>query len=69
MQTDRNLPRPIAESYWVEPGRFLAGEYPAHSDDWQARKRIDSLIEAGFDTLIDLTEDGEIYPYQGLLSV
>lgn len=55
--------RPIPESYWVEPGRFLAGEYPSHFDGEGTRRRIDALIEAGFDTFIDLTRPEEIPPY------
>jgi hypothetical protein len=68
MPTDQNPRRPISESYWVQPGRFLAGEYPGHFNDWQARRRIDSLIEAGFNMFIDLTQEGEIYPYQDMLN-
>ena len=59
--------RPIAESYWVEAGRFLAGEYPGHFDPEQARRRLEALIEAGFDTFIDLTRQGEVYPYSKIL--
>jgi len=59
--------RPIPESYWVEPGRLLAGEYPAHFDSESARKRIDSLIEAGFDTFIDLTKPNETIAYARIL--
>ena len=54
---------PIPESYWVEPGRLLAGEYPGHFDGERTRKRIASLLEAGFDTFIDLTRSAEILPY------
>jgi len=59
--------RPISESYWVEPGRFLAGEYPAKYDPEQTRKRIDALLAAGFDTFIDLTQPGETFPYSEIL--
>jgi len=59
--------RPILESYWVEPGRLLAGEYPGHYDGELARKRIDALIEAGFDTFIDLTKPDESSPYFRIL--
>lgn len=62
-----NTNRPIAESYWVEPGRLLAGEYPGRYDEEITRKRIDALIEAGFDTFIDLTEPNETSPYFGIL--
>lgn len=61
------VPRPIPESYWVEPGRLLAGEYPGYFDGELTRKRIDALIEAGFDTFIDLTKPGETSPYLNIL--
>lgn len=59
--------RPIPESYWVEPGRFLAGEYPGSFDEEQTRRRLDALIEAGFDTFIDLTRENENTPYSRIL--
>jgi polymorphic toxin system DSP-PTPase phosphatase-like protein len=62
-----NDKRPITESYWVEPGRFLAGEYPGHFDSEQARRRLDALIESGFDTFIDLTRQHEVHPYAKIL--
>ena len=62
-----NIPRPMIESYWVEPGRLLAGEYPGHYYDELARRRIDALIQAGFDTFIDLTQQGELHPYSEIL--
>ena len=55
--------RPIPESYWVEPGRLLAGEYPGQFDGELTRKRVAALLEAGFDTFIDLTRPDEILPY------
>lgn len=55
--------RPISESYWVLPGRLLAGEYPAQYQEERTRQRIDALIEAGFDMFIDLTQPGETWPY------
>jgi hypothetical protein len=60
-------PRPISESYWVEPGRLLAGEYPGGHDEERTRKRVDALLEAGFDTFIDLTRPNEIAPYAVIL--
>ncbi len=59
--------RPISESYWVEEGCFLAGEYPGRFDAEQARKRIDALIEAGFNAFIDLTRENETIPYVHIL--
>jgi hypothetical protein len=57
------LNRPITESYWVEPGRFLAGEYPGTFDAETTRQRIDALLEAGFNSFIDLTKPNETVPY------
>ena len=62
-----NPNRPISESYWVEPGRLLAGEYPGDYDDEQARKRIAALVKAGFNTFIDLTKANEMSPYLNIL--
>jgi hypothetical protein len=59
---------PIDESYWVEPGRFLAGEYPGHFDPERARRRLDALLGAGLDTFIDLTKPEELHPYGKILS-
>ncbi|MGE5375779.1 MAG: fused DSP-PTPase phosphatase/NAD kinase-like protein [Bacteroidota bacterium] len=61
------IPRPIPESYWVEPGRLLAGEYPGHFDEQKARRRVDAFLEAGLDTFIDLTTPGEVSPYSEIL--
>jgi len=60
--------RPIPESYWVEEGCFLAGEYPGRFDVEQTRKRLDALIEAGFNTFIDLTKENETTPYLRILN-
>src|SRR5688572_2465609 len=59
--------RPVAESYWVEPDRLLAGEYPARFEGELTRKRIDALIEAGFNTFIDLTRPHETIAYLPVL--
>lgn len=59
--------RPLPESYWVEPGRLLAGEYPAQFEGELTRKRVDALIDAGFDTFIDLTRPNETVAYMRIL--
>jgi len=55
--------KPIPESYWVEPGSFLAGEYPSRMDPLVRKQRLTALLRAGFDTYIDLTRPGEREPY------
>jgi len=61
------LKRPLPESYWVEPDRLLAGEYPANYNMEITRRRLDVLLEAGIDTFIDLTKPNETVPYARLL--
>ncbi len=58
------MDRPLANTYWVIPQRILAGEYPGHEHDTEARARLQRLHEAGIDSFIDLTEDGELPPYR-----
>lgn len=55
--------RPIPESYWVEPNHFLAGEYPGHRPDQQLNQRIDSFLDFGINTFINLTDPNELPSY------
>ena len=54
---------PIPNSYWVVPGRFAAGEYPGAMDPAEAANKLRTLLDAGIDHFIDLTEPGELAPY------
>ena len=62
-----NEERPIPESYWVEPNKLLAGEYPGLYTAESTRQRVDTLLEAGFNTFIDLTRPNETIPYFRIL--
>ena len=56
--------RPIPNSYWVQPGRFTAGEYPGAPEPDDAATKLRVLLEAGVDHFIDLTETKEpLEPY------
>jgi protein-tyrosine phosphatase len=56
--------RPHSNTYWVQPGRLLAGEYPgAHSGE-AAITKLRCYLDAGIDYFIDLTEAGELEPYE-----
>ncbi len=58
---------PVDHSYWVSPGRFMAGSYPGSLDGDVARPKLRSLLDAGITTFIDLTEAGELEPYSDVL--
>lgn len=67
--TFENIEKPNVESYWVVPGKFLAGEFPGDFDENYARIKIKSLIETGVSAFIDITEEDEgLLPYNHLLS-
>jgi protein-tyrosine phosphatase len=59
---------PIENSYWVVPGRFLAGEYPRGEDEASSRVKINALIRSGITVFIDLTDGNDnLLPYSHLL--
>jgi hypothetical protein len=61
------MDRPLPNTYWVLPGRLLAGEYPGAADEHQARARLKRLNDVGIHNFLDLTEQGELPPYRHLL--
>lgn len=58
---------PLPNTYWVEPGRLLAGEYPGSPSRADTMDRLRRLIDAGITYFIDLTEPGELLPYDLML--
>jgi hypothetical protein len=60
---------PIPDSYWVDEGRLVAGEYPGARDDDQARAKLRRILDAGVTSFLDLTEEGEynLKPYAPFL--
>lgn len=65
---------PIPESYWVVPGRLLAGEYPYSYVEERGRARLRAFLEAGIRLFVDLTEEresgrtGVLEPYASALA-
>lgn len=57
-------PRPHGNCYWVQPGRLLAGEYPGNKDPNVARPRLGAHLDCGVTYFLDLTEEGELAPYE-----
>lgn len=55
---------PIPDSYWVEPGRLLAGEHPTGRTDAETALRLQAFLAAGVSSFLDLTEAHESSPYQ-----
>jgi hypothetical protein len=59
---------PIDDSYWLVPGRLLAGEYPGARTTDEARRKLRSFLDAGVNFFLDLTgEDEGLEPYAPLL--
>jgi len=55
-------------TFWIEPGRLLAGTYPGAADEETARQRLRELVAAGVTLAVDLTDAGDpLAPYELLL--
>ena len=69
MMADDRQDRPIPNSYWVVPGCLAAGEYPGDEDPVQAANKLGTLLDAGIDHFVDLTENREygLLPYADIV--
>lgn len=65
----RRTATPPHDSYWVEPGRLLAGPYPGAKEGLEAKSKLVDFLDLGVTCFIDLTEEGEgeLEPYAELL--
>ena len=52
-------PEAPEKTYWVLPGKLMAGAYPAHPQDKEHREIINSLIGCGITDFINLVWDDE----------
>ncbi|HEX9075773.1 MAG TPA: dual specificity protein phosphatase family protein [Anaerolineae bacterium] len=52
-------PLPFPDSYWVVPGKLLAGIYPGSLDPEEAHEKLLGLIEVGIRRVINLQEADE----------
>jgi hypothetical protein len=66
---------PFPRSYWVEPGRLLAGYYPGAPAEEEAEAKLGALLDAGIRCFVNLVEEEEknasqhpLRPYQPLLA-
>jgi len=56
------LPRPFEHSYWLLPGRLLAGEHPGARGEASLVQRLEALHAAQVATFIDLTTPRDALP-------
>ena len=59
-------PAPADNAYWVEAGRFLAGEYPGAPAEEVARTRIRKLLDAGGSFVLSGETDRGYHPGRDL---
>jgi ADP-ribosyl-[dinitrogen reductase] hydrolase len=62
-------PTPLRNSYWVVPGKVLAGEHPGGTTIEATRERLQRLAAAGVECFMDLTEPNELKPYDPELPI
>jgi hypothetical protein len=74
MPCAQQVTKPFGRSYWVEPGRLLAGFYPGDLSEQEAEQKLSALLDAGITCVVNLMEEGELSangqpfrPYTGLL--
>jgi protein-tyrosine phosphatase len=59
---------PPEDTYWVVPGKLLAGPYPGSRwFEGEAHTKLRSLLDKGVNHFINLTQEGELVPYDSLL--
>lgn len=54
---------PFPNSYWLEDGHIVCGEYPKDFDDRDDLTGMSALLEAGVRVFVNLTEPDELEPY------
>ena len=59
-----SFPKPTAESYWVIPGRLLAGKYPGGKNLQDMERRLGALLNAVGD--FGLTDNVALYGGAGI---
>ena len=60
----------VLHAWWVEPGRLLAGEYPASHSPMKTAEKVGLLVESGVESIVDLTTpDDHLDSYLEALNV
>jgi len=55
-----DLAVPFDRSYWVVPGKLLAGYYPGDLNPQKADEKLSALLQCGVGAVINLMEDDEM---------
>lgn len=56
---------PYQRSYWVVPGKLMAGCYPGDQDTEKAAAKLQGMVDAGIRHVVNLMEETE-YGHQGV---
>jgi len=59
--------RPPLPGSYLAVAPVVAGPYPGGRSEQDTERRLRRVLDAGFDSFVDLTEDGELEPYSELL--
>ena len=65
-KADEPAKRPLFQSYQVSD-HLWAGEYPGDKGEEKAKDKLQQLLQFGVRYFVDLTEEGELVPYDRLL--
>ena len=60
--------KPFINSYWVIPGKFLAGSYPGFENIHDTRKLLTDFLQTGIVRYFNLTGENELVPYDDILA-
>ena len=60
MSCVQQVTEPFGRSYWVEPGRLLAGFYPGDLCKQKAEQKLGTLLNVGITCVVNLTEEDEL---------
>ena len=52
-------PTPFQRSYWVVPGKLLAGCYPGDKTSSGAQAKLEGMVSSGIRHVVNLMEEGE----------
>ena len=59
MKMEHKADTPFLRSYWVSPGKLLAGHYPGDKDPHVRDSKLDGLLDCGIRAAVNLMEPGE----------